>query len=231
LQDWLLTPNRAAVHLPTATAVVADLHLGYGVARRRCGEAIPLPSLEQLLAPLTALPEARRLVIAGDLFEDGCDAALAAEFLDWTARVGLELAGIVPGNHDRSPGRVAAVLPLCPEGVRLGEWLVVHGDGELPPGPVVHGHLHPCLRWKDLAVPCYLVGPERIVLPAFSADARGASVLREARWGEFTCHAIAEGVFDLGPVAALTQGRQKRLRPRGGRVPGRGAARGRGSHQ
>src|SRR5438270_5847367 len=32
-EDWLLTPVRAAVHLPTATAVVADLHLGYELAR------------------------------------------------------------------------------------------------------------------------------------------------------------------------------------------------------
>src|SRR5436309_2915696 len=26
-KDWLLTPQRAALHLPTATAVIADLHL------------------------------------------------------------------------------------------------------------------------------------------------------------------------------------------------------------
>src|SRR5262249_34562148 len=38
-RDWLLTPERAAVHLPTATAIVADLHLGYNHARRRTGEA------------------------------------------------------------------------------------------------------------------------------------------------------------------------------------------------
>ena len=32
--DWELTPDRAAVHLPTRTAVVADLHLGYAEARQ-----------------------------------------------------------------------------------------------------------------------------------------------------------------------------------------------------
>src|SRR5438067_991701 len=35
--DWLLTPQRVAVHRPSGSAVVADLHLGYGQARRRGG--------------------------------------------------------------------------------------------------------------------------------------------------------------------------------------------------
>ena len=41
--EWLLTAQRAAVHLPTATAVIADLHLGYDQVRRRGGEAVPSP--------------------------------------------------------------------------------------------------------------------------------------------------------------------------------------------
>ncbi len=33
LDEWLLTPWRGAIHLPTATAVVADPHLGYDRVR------------------------------------------------------------------------------------------------------------------------------------------------------------------------------------------------------
>src|SRR5581483_10824006 len=43
---------RAALHLPSATAVVADAHLGYDEARRRGGEAVPRRRLDEQLAPL-----------------------------------------------------------------------------------------------------------------------------------------------------------------------------------
>ena len=49
-EDWLLTPYRAAIHLPTATAVIADLHLGYDQVRQRGGEAVPSSSFEDIVA-------------------------------------------------------------------------------------------------------------------------------------------------------------------------------------
>jgi hypothetical protein len=102
--DWLLTPERVAVHTPTATAVVADLHLGYDEARRRRGEAIPLASLDEELAPLRrvlARHEVRSVVVAGDLFEERGGAARAREFLAWFVATGVTLTAVVPGNHDR----------------------------------------------------------------------------------------------------------------------------------
>ena len=74
LDDWLLTPARAAIHVPTATAVVADLHLGYDRIRRRSGDAVPVRRVADELAALGAelgKQKVSRLVIAGDLFEDG----------------------------------------------------------------------------------------------------------------------------------------------------------------
>src|SRR5947207_2149998 len=103
--EWLLTPERVAVHRPSCCAVVADLHLGYGQARRRGGEAVPAPTLATYLRPLaTAMQrhDVSRLVVAGDLFEDGrCEReALVAELLDWVASAGMELVAVVKGNHD-----------------------------------------------------------------------------------------------------------------------------------
>src|SRR5438552_3518264 len=98
--DWLLTPQRAAVHLPTATAVVADLHLGYDQARRRGGEAVPEFGVTEALAPLRALAgrhRVRGLVIAGDLFEAGWRDDLVSQLVDWLGKAGLELTGFVPG--------------------------------------------------------------------------------------------------------------------------------------
>jgi metallophosphoesterase superfamily enzyme len=206
--DWLLTPSRAAIHRPSATAVVADLHLGYAEARHRGGDAVPTRGLAAILAPLGAdlvTHDVHRLVIAGDLFEAGPRPALVAELLRWLEASGVELRGVVPGNHDGSLETVAGALPLCPGGVDLGGWRVVHGDGLLPEGPVVQGHEHPCVRWPGgLGAPCFLFAPGRLVLPAYSADAAGVNVRGEARWQAYCCGVIAGGqVLDFGPVGQL----------------------------
>ena len=208
--DWFLTPERAAVHLPTGTAVVADLHLGYDQVRCRSGEAVPAFSLDDTIAGLSAVvarSQVRRLLIAGDLFEDGRCHALAADLLGWLAGTGVELAGLIPGNHDRDLAPGDAPLPVWPKGFKLGRWRVVHGDGKLPRGSVVHGHEHPCLRWeRRRSAPCYLVGSRRIILPAFSEDAAGVNVLGDRRWRSFRCLVPAgERVLDFGEVGTLAR--------------------------
>jgi metallophosphoesterase superfamily enzyme len=213
LDDWLLTPARAALHLPTATAVVADLHLGYDKARLRAGEAVPARPLHDILSPLAPLIRAhgvRRLAVAGDLFESGPDRELAAGLLAWCAAEGVELAAVAPGNHDRGLAGVADLLPVRPDGFDLGGWRVVHGDGEPPPGPVVQGHEHPWVRWSHaLSGPCYLAAPESLILPAFSPDAAGVNVLPRRRWRDHRCFVIAgDRVLDFGPLGEL----RRRLR-------------------
>jgi metallophosphoesterase superfamily enzyme len=206
--DWLLTPARVAVHRPTATAVVADLHLGYDEARRRGGEAVPVRPVGVLLEPLgsvLAAQRVRRLVIAGDLFEDRPTAELVSELAAWVGRAGVDLAGIVPGNHDRGLEAVAGNLPLRPDGVDVAGWRVVHGDGALSPGRIVQGHEHPWFRWHaDLGGPCYLAGESRLVLPAYSPDAAGVDVRGDPRWAAYHCCVIAgDRVLDFGPLADL----------------------------
>jgi metallophosphoesterase superfamily enzyme len=149
-------------------------------------------------------------VVAGDLFEAECCAALVRDLLDWLAGAGVELAAVVPGNHDRGLA-VGASVPVCPAGVKLGGWRVVHGDGKLPAGRLVHGHFHPWLRRGRVSVPCFLVGPNSLVLPALSPDARGVNVLREPRWRRHRCCAIGGvEVLDLGELQGLTRGMDRR---------------------
>jgi metallophosphoesterase superfamily enzyme len=210
-EDWLLTPQRVAVHLPTATAVVSDLHLGYDAARRRSGEAIPEVCLETLLEPLgraLAIHSVHRLVIAGDLFEAAYDAELAMQLLRWLTGQGVELAAVIPGNHDRGMLEGSGTLPLFAEGYCVGGWQVVHGDGKLPRTPVIHGHFHPCLRLDRIMSPCFLIGPRRILLPAYSTDARGVNVLGVAAWQKLRCCIpVGSGVLDFGVVRYLRRGR------------------------
>jgi uncharacterized protein len=222
-KEWLLTPERAAVHVPTATAVVADLHLGYAQARRHSGEAVPICRLADTLAGLRealARHRVRRLIIAGDLFEDGRRAAeLTDELTEWLREGGVELAGIVPGNHDRGWEDHAAALPWHRYGTEVDKkWRVVHGDARLPPAPLVFGHFHPCLRWEGSTAPCYLTRPRRLVLPAFSTDAAGVNVLGEPRWLRYRCWAIAGNkVLDFGCVADLPKRRRAQTTRRRGR--------------
>lgn len=229
LDDWLLTAERVAVHRPSATAVVADLHLGYAEARRRGGEAVPDDTLEEQLLGMGRVlhkHDVHRLVIAGDLLEDGrCHGALAA-FEDWLNREGIELVALVPGNHDRgleTSSQATPKLPLYPDGFLLGDWRVLHGDEAIPDGPVIQGHEHPCFRWSPrrhvvrprffdrtytpaVEGPCYLVGPRRLILPAFSREAVGVNVLSVRRWRPYRCLVIAgERVLDLGELAQLGQ--------------------------
>ncbi|MFO0877748.1 MAG: hypothetical protein U0840_10380 [Gemmataceae bacterium] len=210
--DWRLTPERAAIHLPTATVVVADLHLGYDRVRQRSGEAIPFRSLEGELRPLRDLlarEGLHRLAIAGDLFEDprrGRD-ELVADLCGWLEEVGAELVGVVPGNHDR--GLAGAALPLAPNGLELGVWHIVHGDQPLPDGPVMQGHDHPSLRWGQAAGPCFLVSDRHVVLPAYSRDAAGVNVLTQRRWEQHRCVVVAgTELLDFGAVGPL----RRRLR-------------------
>jgi putative SbcD/Mre11-related phosphoesterase len=207
-RNWLLTAQRAAIHLPTSTAVVADLHLGYEQARRRNGEAVPHVShMETVnnLDSLFALHTINRLVIAGDLFEDARHQRESPELLAWLRKRGVELLGIIPGNHDQRLRRDPGLWPLLSEGLCLGNWRIVHGDGELPAGQIVQGHVHPCLRWRrNLCAPCYLVGSKRLILPAFSRDAAGVNVLHDRRWQTYRCLAVSgEQVLDFGEVATL----------------------------
>lgn len=208
--EWLLTPARVAIHVPTRTAVAADLHLGYDRVRCRGGEAVPITPVADELAPLAACLAGNgvsRLLIAGDLFEDGRHrrAELEEELLAWTAAHGVEVVGVVPGNHDR--GLAGSLLPVLADAA-VGGWRVVHGDGERPAGSVIQGHEHPWLRWRPgVEGPCYLVGEGHVVLPAYSANAAGGNVLGSARWRRYRACVIAGAeVLDFGELGRLARG-------------------------
>lgn len=257
LRDWLLTPQRVAVHLPTQTAVLSDLHLGYAEARCGAGDAVPSLRLELSLEPLVELlrhreraapcagsselpspprrgrdgvthfggvspagsrkpqnSEAkpiRRLIVAGDLFEERwCDHSVTGLRV-MLAGMGVDRVEIIPGNHDRAVPAGVDGVEIKREGSKVGRWRVIHGHQRLPSGKIVLGHFHPRLTWRGVAVACFLVGASQIVLPAFSQDAAGVNVLGNARWDGYRCLAIAgHQVLDLGDVAELARRRRRK---------------------
>ena len=195
-EDWLLTPYRLAIHLPTATAVIADVHLGYREARQQSGEAVPLLSVAVQLTPLGRARRRhpfRELVVAGDLFERHVRQDLLDEFLAELGKIDVTFAGLVPGNHDRGWEAFQQRLPIFPDGMTLGRWCVVHGDGDEAAVPLVMGHWHPATRHAGTRCPCYLMGPCQLVLPAFSKDAAGQTVDHGLPFGPLRHVAIAGG--------------------------------------
>jgi metallophosphoesterase superfamily enzyme len=196
--DWILTPARAAIHRGIGTAVVADLHLGYGEARRRGGDAVPVAPVEETLAPLAAVLaefDVRSLVIAGDLFESGPEAAIVERLDTWLKRRNFNNVTVVPGNHDRGLKKVPHRLRPATVPVMVGGWQIVHGDGRLPDGAFVQGHLHPAIRPAPgfPLLPCYLLTAGHLILPAYTLEAAGVDMSRQARWHGYRCVAIAGG--------------------------------------
>ncbi len=214
--EWILTSYRLAVHEPTRTAVIADPHLGYNDARRRAGDAVPDVSLDDQLAPLKmacAALDIAGLVVAGDLCEAQLDGDLIDQFLASLADCRLPLRAVVPGNHDRGWADFRDRLPFHPDGFALGAWNIVHGDRKTPAGPVVMGHVHPAWKQGGQVQACFLVGPNRLILPAFSRDAAGGAVNHSPRWAGHQAVSIdGDRVVDRGILHASKNPRRGSLR-------------------
>lgn len=216
--DWLLTAERVAVHKPTHTAIVADMHLGYVTARRGDGEAVPhfgeAERLDYLVKVLQHL-NVQHVVVAGDLVESARHGHETAS--NWVAELlSVEInVHLVPGNHDQGLDDIEG-LQMHPRGYQLDEWLVLH-DAELDDlRPIVHGHLHPSLRSATLPgeAPCYLQTDIRLLLPAWCDHAAGVSVLGLTAWQSAICHGIVGNqVIALGLLEKLSKQLRRRPRP------------------
>lgn len=179
LNDWLLLPERIALHEPSATAVIADVHLGYHEARRRQGDALPLLGVADVWRPLEIAIQGlpfERLLIAGDLFERGFDAELWLPSRAHLHSLGISWIGLVPGNHDRNAEKHVDLFTLFPDGCKLNDWLVIHDSDSKRAERIVQGHWHPSARWGRAKCPCFIIESDRLILPAFSADAAGVQL-------------------------------------------------------
>ncbi len=206
---WLLTAEGAAVHIPSETAVIADVHLGYEWARASGGDSLPPHSLAETLAKLKSVLDrvkVGRLIVAGDLVETPKPCPRTAR--DVRSLVGwLSERGVTPlflrGNHD--PPR----MPPLPSSIVLDGWTILHGDRVLPEGPCIFGHHHPALKADGLVAPCFLMGARTLALPAFSPNAAGLDVTsgrlpESLRREPLRCVAGLGGeLLDFGPLASL----------------------------
>jgi putative SbcD/Mre11-related phosphoesterase len=208
-EGWKLTPEGAAIHEGESVAVIADVHLGYEWARGAGGDCLPAHSLTETLAKLARLLErskVRRLVVAGDLVESPAPCRRTASDLKslfrWLDDRGVELIPIL-GNHDPQGAKAP------PLSIEIAGWTIVHGHRPIRSRKSISGHHHPVLRADGLTAPCFLVGPTRIVLPAFTPNAAGlpvGSIGTPGSWmnDKLRCVAgLGDELLDFGPLPEL----------------------------
>ena len=168
-----------ALEWPRArTLFVADMHLGKAAAFRAGG--IPLPrgstaSDLRRLDELIAGTYAARLVVLGAVLHarGGRVAVLTQMYIAWRARhAGVEVV-VVRGNHDTHAGDPPREwqVDCVDEPHALPPFLACHRLQKPRTGYALCGHVHPAVRiasaGESARLPCFVIGRERAILPAY----------------------------------------------------------------
>jgi DNA ligase-associated metallophosphoesterase len=185
-----LLSQRAAFRVATRTLLVADLHVGKASAFRAAGVPVPAGTTTRDLSRLSSLLASlapRELVLLGDLLHarSGRSDETMAEVSAWRRGHASLPITLVRGNHDRSAGdpplewamRVVAG-PWEQEGIAYA-----HEPADDPATPTLAGHVHPVAVLSDfdgggVRVPCFVVDPRQVILPAFGSFTGGQVVPR-----------------------------------------------------
>jgi DNA ligase-associated metallophosphoesterase len=180
-QPLRLLAGKAAFLASSGTLLVADAHLGKAVSFRALGVPVPRGTTSETLAGLSGLVAgtgARRIVFLGDFLHSAhahAPATLAAVARWRQAHRTLELV-LIRGNHDNHAGDPPAELgidvvdePFLHQGLAL-----CHHPRRVAGAYALAGHLHPCVSlggraWDHLRLPCFWLGDDVGVLPAFGA--------------------------------------------------------------
>ncbi|MFL6632583.1 MAG: ligase-associated DNA damage response endonuclease PdeM [Massilia sp.] len=186
---WLL-PQKA-VYWPRETMLaIADIHFGKAAAFRSFGIPVPRGTTTENLDALDALIDAtgaNHVLFLGDFLHARAAhaAGTQAALLAWRRRrCGLVLT-LVRGNHDKHAGDPAAVLgiDLVDEPYTVGPFSFCHHPDLDAPGFVWAGHVHPvyvlATRFDALRLPCFVLGPRRMILPSFGSFTGGHTIRPE----------------------------------------------------
>jgi DNA ligase-associated metallophosphoesterase len=202
-QTVLLLPEKALYWPARRMLVVADIHFGKAASFRAQGVPVPRGTTSANLAALDALMATHstgEIVFLGDFLHARAAhaAATLAAMLAWRKRHPALILTLVRGNHDRHAGDPAAALAIAmvDEPHTVGPFAFCHHPDVAAPGYVLAGHVHPVYRLASgrdsLRLPCFLIGPTRMVLPSFGAFTGGFLVTPGA--GEQVCLSSGEAV-------------------------------------
>jgi uncharacterized protein len=183
-ESLVLLPEKALYWPRRKVLVIADIHFGKAAAFRSLGVPVPRGTTTQNLQALDALMAAwpsEAIVFLGDFLHARAAHAPAtvAAMLAWRLRHPRLALTLVRGNHDRHAGDPAEALgiELVDEPFTLGPFAFCHHPDVASESYVLAGHVHPVFmlssRLDSLRLPCFVVGPERMILPSFGAFTGG----------------------------------------------------------
>ncbi len=194
-EQIILHAERAAELPRTRTVIIADVHWGKATALRAYGVPVPAGGTTSDLLRLDALlhrTRAHHLLVLGDLAHSrhGWEDRALQPVQAWRSRWPDLRVTLVRGNHDAHAGdppaslRIGAVDapltvgaltfahdPLCVKVVPDTERT---GRDDAPAPFRLCGHVHPTIKLSGrggdrVRLPCFVVGPDCLILPAFSA--------------------------------------------------------------
>ncbi|MEM7660292.1 MAG: ligase-associated DNA damage response endonuclease PdeM [Bacteroidota bacterium] len=199
-QHLRLLPQKAIFWEEQEMLLVADLHLGKATHFRRHGIPISPQVLEtdlQRLEDLILNWPVQHLMLLGDLFHSHYNAECEV-FGEWLQQIGLACS-LVHGNHDLLEPSIYTGwgMQLLGEDHPLHPfWLTHEPKSKFQANEyVLCGHLHPGVRLvgkgrQSLRLPCFWVGQQQLVLPAFGRFT-GLAIVQPKE--EDRMFAIAEG--------------------------------------
>lgn len=171
------------------TALLADVHLGYGWALRRRRQLGPVheDAVQQKLLSTVADLKPRTIVFVGDVVHAPRPAPQERASVEATLGQLAEHSELVliPGNHDRrfSKDYPAVAVRLTAEWREAG---LIAAHGHVVPvtndqDHLIVGHVHPALGIMDHAgatqkVPVFVASTRVTVLPAFSPLSAGGDI-------------------------------------------------------
>jgi uncharacterized protein len=197
--DLCLDARRALWVESQRLLAISDLHIGYAWTHRLAGQLMPLAHRNETLDRLRLLAEyyqPKQWVLLGDIVHRAVPLpAIKEELCNLFHALadGAELIAIA-GNHDC---KLQPLLHDCGLPSRVwtefaaGDHLFTHGDcadaktaAALLQKPIggrlIMGHEHPAIRISggvasSVKCPCFLAGPQAVILPAFSPWAAGST--------------------------------------------------------
>ena len=187
---WLLADK--AVYWPAKRSLlIADAHFGKASAYRSLGQPVPqgttTDNLQRLDRLMAAFPGAQVIFLGDFLHGPGSHASGTLNALRaWRERhTGVALT-LIRGNHDKRAGDPPGDLNIevVTEPLLMGPFALQHEPDAHASHHVLAGHVHPVYRLRgkgrqSLRLPCFLLGNQVSLLPAFGAFTGGYSVTQE----------------------------------------------------
>lgn len=173
-----LSPLRAIFWPREKILFLADLHLGKTGYFRSNG--IPIPSTVMMddlkrLSQLIKIHQPQKIIIAGDMFHHDLNTDIHL-FKQWRSAYPSIAFTLVPGNHDKLLliDYEQLDIQLTSKEHFIAPFLITHKTPEKKEDRfVISGHIHPGYLMAGrarqfLRLPCFIVSPQHIILPAFS---------------------------------------------------------------